>query len=135
MYTRCASESSTWVTTKTEGPELQELIPQGQPSVHAQRPLLHRRAHSIIGAGDLELSQILKHKTLEELASELVIKSRALEESQEEIELAARIGQTLLQRNQELDFEVESRTMALQNHAEHAAQEVKVRNYARCSHT
>ncbi|DAZ99987.1 TPA: hypothetical protein N0F65_001991 [Lagenidium giganteum] len=67
----------------------------------------HRRSQTIVAAGDLEMEQLEKHKEVEELHSELQFTSKALEESQEEAWLAARIGQTLLQRNHELDVESE----------------------------
>lgn len=47
-------------------------------------------------------------KEVEDLYSELECKKKALEESQEEACLAARIGQTLLERNEEMNAKIES---------------------------
>ena len=46
---------------------------------------------------------------VEVLHNELQKQSKALEESQEEAQLAARIGQSLLLQNQKLDYEMESK--------------------------
>ncbi|RHY68703.1 hypothetical protein DYB30_004274 [Aphanomyces astaci] len=47
------------------------------------------------------------------LHSELEKQSRALEESQEETQLAARIGQSLLLQKQQLDYEMEDKVSAV----------------------
>jgi hypothetical protein len=86
----------------------------------------HRRSQTIVVAGELERDHIQKSKAVEELHTELESKCKALEESQEEAQLAARIGQTLLQRNQEMGAEIESKAIELQNRAEGAEQIVRV---------
>lgn len=68
----------------------------------------HRRSLSIGFAGEIDLAQLQKMKEVEDLYSELECKKKALEESQEEACLAARIGQTLLERNEEMNAEIES---------------------------
>ncbi|KAJ0403183.1 hypothetical protein P43SY_005177 [Pythium insidiosum] len=88
----------------------------------------HRRSVTIVAAGELELEQLQRQRAVDELHDELESKSKALEESQEEALLAARIGQTLLQRNQEMGAEIESRAMELQERAESAEHEAKMRS-------
>ncbi|KAJ0407776.1 hypothetical protein ATCC90586_003278 [Pythium insidiosum] len=88
----------------------------------------HRRSVTIVAAGELELEQLQRQRAVDELHDELESKSKALEESQEEALLAARIGQTLLQRNQEMGAEIENRAMELQERAESAEHEAKMRS-------
>ncbi|TMW56513.1 hypothetical protein Poli38472_006523 [Pythium oligandrum] len=86
----------------------------------------HRRSQTIMGTGDVELEQLQRQIVLEALHAELESKNRALEECQEEAQLAARIGQTLLQRNQEMGAEIETQSMELLSRAETAELEVEV---------
>lgn len=68
----------------------------------------HRRSQTIVAAGSLELQQLQKLMQMEVLQHDLESKSKELEESQEEAHLAALIGQSLLQRTEEMGAEIES---------------------------
>ncbi|KAF1334787.1 hypothetical protein FI667_g1652, partial [Globisporangium splendens] len=68
----------------------------------------HRRCQTIVAAGDLELQQLQKLMQMEVLRHDLESKSKELEESQEEAHLAVLIGQSLLQRTEEMGAEIES---------------------------
>ncbi|OQR85580.1 hypothetical protein ACHHYP_11667 [Achlya hypogyna] len=81
------------------------------PLVHP-KPMVkpsHRRVWSIGMGGAIELDKITKDQKVEILQTELERQSKALEESQEETQLAARIGQSLLIQNQQLDYEWEAK--------------------------
>lgn len=71
----------------------------------------HRRAQTIVAAGRLELQQLQQLMQMEVLQHDLESKSKELEESQEEAHLAALIGQSLLQRTEEMGAEIESTAM------------------------
>lgn len=68
----------------------------------------HRRSQTIVAAGNLELQQLQRLMQVEVLKHDLESKSKELEESQEEAHLAALIGQSLLQRTEEMGAEIES---------------------------
>ncbi|KAH9084355.1 hypothetical protein LEN26_020884 [Aphanomyces euteiches] len=91
-----------------------------------RRSISHRRVKSIVVGGAIELNKIKKEHEVETLHSELEKQSKALEVSQEETQLAARIGQSLLLQNQQLDYELESKVAALTQRCEDAEQQVKV---------
>lgn len=71
----------------------------------------HRRSQTIVAAGSMELQQLQKRMQMEVLQHDLESKSKELEESQEEAHLAALIGQSLLQRTEEMGAEIESTAM------------------------
>lgn len=68
----------------------------------------HRRSQTIVAAGNLELQQLQRLMQMDVLRHDLESKSKELEESQEEAHLAALIGQSLLQRTEEMGAEIES---------------------------
>ncbi|ETW01548.1 hypothetical protein H310_06203 [Aphanomyces invadans] len=92
----------------------------------AKRTASHRRVRSIVVGGAVELNKIKKEQEVETLHSELEKQHKALEASQEEAQLAARIGQSLLVQNQQLDYEMESKLTALKHRSEEADQHVKM---------
>ncbi|OQR85393.1 hypothetical protein ACHHYP_11866 [Achlya hypogyna] len=69
----------------------------------------HRRGHSIMVGGASERHKLQKAHEVQILQSVLEKQTKALEESQEETQLAARIGQSLLLQNQQLDYEMEAK--------------------------
>ncbi|KAF0688928.1 Aste57867_19532 [Aphanomyces stellatus] len=85
----------------------------------------HRRVKSIVVGGSFELEKIKKEHEVETLHSELEKQNKALEESQEETQLAARIGQSLLLQNQQLDYEMETKVATLKQKSEDAEAMVK----------
>ncbi|RHX99987.1 hypothetical protein DYB37_004178 [Aphanomyces astaci] len=78
-----------------------------------KRSASHRRVRSIVVGGPIELNKIKKEQEVETLHSELEKQHKALEVSLEETQLAARIGQSLLLQNQQLDYEMESKLTAV----------------------
>ncbi|KAF0686962.1 Aste57867_21254 [Aphanomyces stellatus] len=80
----------------------------------------HRRVWSVGFGGEQELTKLKKHQEVEILQSELEKQSKALEESQEETQLAARIGQSLLLQNQQLDYEIQDKLTKLELRCEEA---------------
>ncbi|EQC28365.1 hypothetical protein SDRG_13912 [Saprolegnia diclina VS20] len=85
----------------------------------------HRRGHSIVVGGAHERQKLQKEHEVQRLQSVLEKQTKALEESQEETQLAARIGQSLLRQNQQLDYEMEDRVGSLTQRCEDAEAHVK----------
>ncbi|ETV71595.1 hypothetical protein, variant [Aphanomyces astaci] len=91
-----------------------------------KRSASHRRVRSIVVGGPIELNKIKKEQEVETLHSELEKQHKALEVSLEETQLAARIGQSLLLQNQQLDYEMESKLTALKQRSDDAEGQVKI---------
>ncbi|ETV74838.1 hypothetical protein, variant [Aphanomyces astaci] len=85
----------------------------------------HRRVWSVGVGGAVELNKLKKEQEVKILHSELEKQSRALEESQEETQLAARIGQSLLLQKQQLDYEMEDKVSALTQRCGDATSQVQ----------
>ncbi|KDO32135.1 hypothetical protein SPRG_03352 [Saprolegnia parasitica CBS 223.65] len=88
----------------------------------------HRRGHSIVVGGAMERHKLQKEHEVQRLQSVLEKQTKALEESQEETQLAARIGQSLLLQKQQLDYEIEDRVGSLTQRCEEAETHVKSLN-------
>ncbi|OQR82000.1 hypothetical protein THRCLA_11226 [Thraustotheca clavata] len=80
----------------------------------------HRRGHSVVVGGVAEMSKIQHKQEVESLHNKLELQSKALEESLEETQLAARIGHSLLLQNQQLDMEMDAKVSALTIQCEEA---------------
>ncbi|ETW03240.1 hypothetical protein H310_05637 [Aphanomyces invadans] len=86
----------------------------------------HRRVWSVGVGGAVEYDKLKKEQEVNILHSELEKQSKALEESQEETQLAARIGQTLLLQKQQLDYELEDKLSTLTQRCDTAEAQVRV---------
>ncbi|EQC32314.1 hypothetical protein SDRG_10061 [Saprolegnia diclina VS20] len=118
-------------TSDEDRDEVSALV---HPTTAAKRS--HRRVKSIGVGGRLELAKISTDQKVEILETELQRQSKALEEAQEETQLAARIGQSLLLQNQKLDYEWESKlaTMTKQHSDDTARLQVLERDLATLQH-
>ncbi|CAK4077374.1 unnamed protein product [Aphanomyces euteiches] len=89
--------------------EESEVVGSVDVSPSKQTKASHRRFWSVGVGGQEELQKIKKEQEVEILHSALEEKNKALEQSHEEAQLAARIGQSLLLQNQQLDYELEDK--------------------------
>ncbi|KAH9113309.1 hypothetical protein LEN26_013179 [Aphanomyces euteiches] len=105
--------------------EESEVVGSVDVSPSKQTKASHRRFWSVGVGGQEELQKIKKEQEVEILHSALEEKNKALEQSHEEAQLAARIGQSLLLQNQQLDYELEDKISQLTAECDDAKAEVK----------
>ncbi|KAH9136882.1 hypothetical protein AeRB84_018157 [Aphanomyces euteiches] len=106
-------------------PEESEVVGSVDVSPSKQTKASHRRFWSVGVGGQEELQKIKKEQEVEILHSALEEKNKALEQSHEEAQLAARIGQSLLLQNQQLDYELEDKISQLTAECDDAKAQVK----------
>lgn len=97
-----------------------QLASKTPPAVDCRSPRakgiapMHFRSRTLSSPGDLSGELLLASAPLPgTMEDEVASLHRALAESREEAQLAARIGQTLLERNQEMDAEIERQDIAV----------------------
>ncbi|CAK4331798.1 unnamed protein product [Aphanomyces euteiches] len=105
--------------------EESEVVGSVDVSPSKQTKASHRRFWSVGVGGQEELQKIKKEQEVEILHSALEEKNKALEQSHEEAQLAARIGQSLLLQNQQLDYELEDKISQLTAECDDAKAQVK----------